>query len=82
MKTLSVLLVDDEIEFVSTLAERLELRGIRARTASDGQTALGQLVREEMPHVAVLDVMMPENGWYRSLKRNQENGAPGGSYPV
>ncbi len=58
MKSLKVLLVDDELEFVSTLAERLRLREIAARIASDGKTAL-QMIRENPPHVVVLDVMMP-----------------------
>ncbi|MDF1590658.1 MAG: hypothetical protein P1P89_04005 [Desulfobacterales bacterium] len=37
MKNFKVLLVDDELEFVSTLAERLQLREIQARTAPDGK---------------------------------------------
>jgi DNA-binding response OmpR family regulator len=54
----NVLLVDDEEEFVTTLAERLGLRGIRARTALDGEGALREIAAEP-PQVAVLDVMMP-----------------------
>lgn len=53
-----VLLVDDEVEFVTTLAERLALRGIEARVAHEGETAL-RLVDEDKPQVMVLDVMMP-----------------------
>ena len=67
MKDLKVLLVDDEIEFVSTLAERLELRGIQARAAPDGPSAL-KLIQEEQPHVVVLDVMMPEMDGIETLK--------------
>ena len=67
MKDLKVLLVDDEIDFVSTLAERLELRGIQARTASDAPTAL-KLIQEEQPHVVVLDVMMPGMDGIQTLK--------------
>lgn len=58
MKNFKVLLVDDEPEFVDTLAERLKLREIQARTAPDGKTAL-QMIQAEPPHVVVLDVMMP-----------------------
>ena len=58
MKNFKVLLVDDEPEFVSTLAERLQLREIQAQTAPDGKTAL-RLIQAEPPHVVVLDVMMP-----------------------
>ena len=35
-----ILLVDDEHEFITTLAERLELRGIAARVVFDGESAL------------------------------------------
>jgi len=58
MEGLRVLLVDDEEEFVVTLAERLKLRGIEARVATDGDEALTK-VEEELPQVVVLDVMMP-----------------------
>ena len=37
---LRVLLADDEKEFVETLAERLDLRGIEVRVALDGKAAL------------------------------------------
>ncbi len=53
-----VLLVDDEVEFATTLAERLELRGLAVRVAYDGETAL-HLVRENPPQVVLLDVLMP-----------------------
>nr|HID60126.1 response regulator [Desulfobacterales bacterium] len=58
MKSWKILLVDDEEEFVSTLAERLQLREIRADTATDGEEALS-LIEAKRPHVVVLDVMMP-----------------------
>lgn len=40
---LRVLLADDEKEFVETLAERLDLRGIEVRVALDGKAALTTL---------------------------------------
>lgn len=54
----SLLLVDDEQEFTTTLAERLGLRGIRVRVANDGEEAL-QRIAEEVPEVVILDLMMP-----------------------
>ncbi len=54
----NILLVDDEEEFISTLAERLSLRGLKARVALDGEEALRQ-VEENPPHVMILDVLMP-----------------------
>ncbi|WP_027368912.1 response regulator [Desulfocurvibacter africanus] len=53
-----VLLVDDEQQFVSTLAERLELRGIAARVAYNGDQAL-EAVEIDTPNIIVLDVIMP-----------------------
>jgi len=53
-----ILLVDDEHEFITTLAERLELRGINARVVFDGESAL-LAVAEAEPHVMILDVLMP-----------------------
>ncbi|MDP2848207.1 MAG: response regulator [Humidesulfovibrio sp.] len=57
-KDWKILLVDDEHEFITTLAERLELRGINARVVFDGESALLAVAQDE-PHVMVLDVLMP-----------------------
>jgi DNA-binding response OmpR family regulator len=59
MKNLSVLLVDDENEFVTTLAERLSLRGMAVRTAVSGEEAL-RMIDAEQPQAVVLDVRMPD----------------------
>jgi DNA-binding response OmpR family regulator len=58
MKTISVLLVDDEIEFVEGLAKVLCRRGLDVETATEGVHAL-DLVREKRPDVVVLDLKMP-----------------------
>ena len=71
MDKLKVLLVDDEVEFISALAERLELRGFRALTATSGEQAL-QVVDPEIPDVVVLDVMMPGVGGLEVLRRIKE----------
>jgi DNA-binding response OmpR family regulator len=63
-----VLLVDDEEEFVTTLAERLALRGIDASTAGSGEEALG-MIEVNPPEVMVLDVMMPGIGGLEVLKQ-------------
>jgi len=68
MVQLKVLLVDDEKEFVTTLAERLELRGMDVDIATDGEMALG-LVETDPPQVVVLDVMMPGLGGMEVLER-------------
>jgi DNA-binding NtrC family response regulator len=58
MNAWNILLVDDEVDFIVTLAERLELRGVNARVAHDGEAAL-KAVADNVPQVIVLDVMMP-----------------------
>ncbi len=58
MADLKVMLVDDEQEFATTLAERLRMRGIETVTAFDGEEAL-KLMAAQRPNVVVLDIMMP-----------------------
>ena len=53
-----VILVDDEEEFVLTLAERLQMRGLKAEAFTDAEAALS-VIMEKKPEVVVLDVMMP-----------------------
>lgn len=68
MKAIRLLLVDDEVEFAQTLAERLQLRGFHVLTAHDGDEALTRL--EENPFdMVVLDVMMPGLGGLDVLKQ-------------
>jgi len=72
MHAWNVLLVDDEVDFISTLAERLEIRGINARVAYDGESALAA-VAEDVPQVMVLDVMMPGMRGIDVLQRVKES---------
>jgi len=53
-----VLLVDDEEELVSTLAERLAYRGINADWVTSGLAAL-EMAKNYKYDIAVLDVKMP-----------------------
>jgi DNA-binding NtrC family response regulator len=59
MSTMQILIVDDEVEFASTLVERLALRGIAARSANRGLDALA-MVRARIPDVVILDLKMPD----------------------
>ena len=63
-----VLLVDDEEEFVETLAERMRTRGMEVSTSNSGADAL-QLVDEEDFDVVVLDLKMPGIDGLEALKR-------------
>ncbi len=53
-----VLLVDDEIDYVVTLAERLEARGIEVDVVHTGEDAI-ERVRAAPYDAIVLDVVMP-----------------------
>jgi two-component system response regulator CpxR len=62
-----VLLVDDEKDFVETLAQRLEVREFDVKTALDGDEALG-VIRESDVDVVILDVVMPGKDGIQTLK--------------
>jgi DNA-binding response OmpR family regulator len=53
-----VLLVDDEVEFVSALGERLALRGIEADWSASPEEAVERCDRQ-CYDIAVLDIKMP-----------------------
>ena len=62
-----VLLVDDEVEFLDTLSERMRTRGMEVATASTGIEAL-QKVEKEAYDVIILDLMMPGVDGLEALK--------------
>jgi DNA-binding response OmpR family regulator len=68
---MKVLLVDDELELVSTLAERLTLRGIDAQWATSAEEALSRLQKESFD-IAVLDVKMPRVDGLHLKKQMQD----------
>jgi DNA-binding NtrC family response regulator len=68
MLKFSVLLVDDEKEFVSTLAERMQMRGFDPQVAFSGEQALEMLTRS-IPDVMVLDLKMPGIDGLEVLRR-------------
>ncbi|AOK90908.1 response regulator transcription factor [Paenibacillus polymyxa] len=70
-----IMLADDEPHILQFLELGLINEGYEVRTAENGSEAL-DLAREFRPHVAVLDVMMPEmNGFEvcQSLKETEDN---------
>ncbi len=58
MKNIKVLLVDDEEEFVQTLAERVRMRELGSEIALNGKEALAKL-GEKLPDVMILDFHLP-----------------------
>jgi DNA-binding NtrC family response regulator len=63
-----VLLVDDEEDFLKTLAERLESRGLKVTTATSGESALAHVEGREYDLI-VLDLAMPGFDGIETLKR-------------
>ncbi len=58
-RKMKVLVVDNEVEFASTLAERLRLRKIEAESVFSGEDALLAVVRFQ-PDVIILDLHIPD----------------------
>ncbi len=58
MTRTKVLLVDDEVEFASALAERLQIRNYDAKAAYNALEALNSIYSDK-PDVVVLDMKIP-----------------------
>ncbi|HKK89990.1 MAG TPA: response regulator [Desulfobacteraceae bacterium] len=67
-KTTHILLIDDETEFVSALAERLKIRGYQPQTAENGETGITMIANARFD-VVVLDLMMPGLSGLETLKQ-------------
>jgi DNA-binding NtrC family response regulator len=63
-----VLLVDDETDFLTTLAERLETRGLKVNTANSGEDAVAKVDNQSFDLI-VLDLAMPGIDGLETLKR-------------
>jgi two-component system, OmpR family, response regulator CpxR len=66
MKTV-VLLVDDEEQFVETLAQRLRTRGFEVGVASNGDDAISYVEGHDVD-VVILDVLMPGRDGIETLR--------------
>ena len=66
-----VLIVDDEAEFASALAERLTLRKYEASAAYNAADAI-TLVKNGPPDVVLLDLRMPGLGGFEVLRAIKE----------
>jgi DNA-binding NtrC family response regulator len=72
MATDRVLLVDDEKDFVETLAERMRARGLEVDTAYDGHQALERVSGARYDAI-VLDLAMPGMDGIETLKQLREH---------
>ena len=63
-----VLLVDDEKEFLETLASRLELRGLKVSAVTSGEQAISEAKAQDYDAI-VVDLSMPGIDGLETLKR-------------
>lgn len=68
MEDIKILLVDDEEDFIKTLAERLDMRDLSSNVALDGHEAL-QVIDDTAPDVMILDLRMPGIDGMEVLRR-------------
>ena len=66
-----ILIVDDEPRMIKFIRLNLDLEGYRVSEASNGLEALDK-VRQELPDLVLLDVMMPEMDGFEALERIRE----------
>ncbi len=69
-----VLIVDDEEDFLETMAERMRARGIEVETSTSAEKALC-LVENEPYDVVIMDFMMPAMNGFKALKLLKEKNA-------
>jgi DNA-binding NtrC family response regulator len=69
--TEKVLLVDDEKDFIETLAERMRTRGMKVETTTSPKDALKKTEQESFD-VIVLDLMMPEMDGLKTMSALKE----------
>ena len=70
-----ILVVDDEARMIRFVRMNLELEGFQVAEAGSGMEAL-EKVRDELPDLVLLDVMMPEMDGFETLERLRNTAAP------
>lgn len=66
-----ILAVDDEVRMIGFIRMNLEMEGYRVIQATSGLEALNR-VREDLPDLVILDVMMPELDGFETLELLRE----------
>ncbi|WIG60306.1 MAG: Two-component transcriptional response regulator, OmpR family [Ktedonobacterales bacterium] len=70
-RSITVLVVDDEPRLVDVVRMNLEVEGYRVVEAANGYQALDRL-KDDLPDLVILDVMMPELDGFDTLRRIRE----------
>ena len=67
-----VLLIDDEVEFLDALSERMKIRGMEVSTAENASNAVSALSADDYDAI-VLDLQMPDMNGIDMLKVIKKN---------
>jgi len=67
-----ILVVDDELAILNMVKAKLELAGYEVHTARSGIEALTHMDEHGLPHLAVVDLMMPGMGGFELCDRLQD----------
>ncbi len=71
VNNISILLVDDEQDFLDPLAFWMEAKGYTVRTAQNGKEAI-KLIGEDAPDIVFLDINMPVMDGAETLRAIRE----------
>jgi DNA-binding response OmpR family regulator len=68
-----VLVVDDDPAILRLVGDKLDRAGFEVWTATSGQRALDVIDRRGLPHLAIVDIMMPGMGGFEFCQTVQES---------
>ena len=63
MSKTKILLIDDEVDFLCIVKEKLELEGYEVITAKDGEEGLNK-AQSLRPDLIICDIMMPKKNGF------------------
>ena len=67
-----ILVVDDDPAILRLVRDKLDRAGFEVWTATSGQQALDAIDRRGLPHLAIVDIMMPGMGGFEFCRTVQE----------
>ena len=67
-----ILIIDDDIDLVSSIGTQLKARGYEIATAFDGIRAISQ-AREEKPDLIILDIKLPAGSGFKVFRNLKES---------
>lgn len=71
-KKIKILLAEDDLQLIDMYKKKFELENFEVILAEDGKKAL-ELVKDELPDIILLDIMMPEVNGIEVLKKIRED---------